>query len=280
MSDATTLRLGIFLAVLFIMALWESLAPRRRRVLPRARHWSGNLLLIMLDALLVRLLLPAGAVAIALWSETQQTGLLHWLHLAQTPAGIVLAVILLDLVIYLQHRVFHFFPILWRLHMVHHADRDLDVTSGLRFHPLEIILSMLIKYAAIIALGAPAMAVIMFEILLNGMAMFNHANIYLPPALDRQLRKLIVTPDMHRVHHSVIRHETNSNFGFNLSLWDRCFGSYTAQPRAGHEGMCIGLTQYQQAPTHRIGWMLRLPFTGNPGQYPGQQSGQGAHDER
>ncbi len=280
MNDATTLRLGIFLSVLFIMALWESLAPRRRRVLPRAQHWSGNLLLIMLDALLVRLLLPAGAVAIALWSEAQQAGLLHWLHIAQTPVGIVLAVILLDLVIYLQHRIFHFSPMLWRLHMVHHADRDLDVTSGLRFHPLEIILSMLIKYAAIIALGAPAMAVIIFEVLLNGMAMFNHANIYLPPALDRLLRKLIVTPDMHRVHHSVMRQETNSNFGFNLSLWDRCFSSYTAQPRAGHEGMRIGLAQYQQAPTHRIGWMLRLPFTGNPGQYPGQQSGKGAHDER
>ncbi len=280
MIDESGLRLGVFLAILFIMTLWESHAPRRHRVLPRMRHWLGNLYLVILDALFVRLLLPVSAVAIAMWCQMQQLGLFHWLQWSTSPLAILLSVILLDLIIYFQHRVFHFFPLLWRLHMVHHADRDLDVTSGLRFHPLEIILSMLIKYAAIVALGAPALAVIIFEVLLNGMAMFNHANIRLPLALDLKLRKLIVTPDMHRVHHSVIRRETNSNFGFNLSVWDRWLGTYTAQPENGHDGMCIGLQQYQQAPTHHVGWMLRLPFTGTPGQYPGQRLRKGAHDER
>jgi len=279
-NDEAAFRLGIFLAMLCIMTLWESHMPRRHRILPRMRHWLGNLYLIMLDALLLRLLLPASAVAIALWSQTQQVGLLHILHMSTSPTGILISVILLDMIIYFQHRVFHYFPLLWRLHMVHHADRDLDVTSGLRFHPLEMILSMLIKYAAIIILGASPLAVIIFEVLLNSMAMFNHANIYLPEPLDRILRRIIVTPDMHRVHHSVLSRETNSNFGFNLSVWDKLFSTYTARPRAGHDGMRIGLAQYQQAPTHDVGWMLRLPFAGDPGQYPGQQYRKGENDEQ
>ena len=266
-DDGLIVRLGTFLSVLAAMAAWEMAGPRRALSSPRSRRWPGNLGLVALDALLLRLLLPAGAVGAALWATSRGMGLCHQLSWPYG-ATVLLSMLLLDLAIYAQHVLFHAVPMLWRLHMVHHADRDIDVTTGLRFHPGEILLSMLIKMAVVALLGAPVAAVIAFEVTLNAMAMFNHANARLPLALDRWLRRLLVTPDMHRVHHSVRVEEANRNFGFNLSLWDRLFGTYRAQPAAGHAGMTIGLVQYQQAGTQRLGWMLVLPFRANIGPYP------------
>jgi len=264
--DETTIRFGVFFSVLLIMAIAEAMSPRRPLRFGRAR-WPANLVIVCIDALMVRLLLPGGAIAAALWANTHAFGLFNWLAWPEG-VSVMAAVILLDLVIYGQHILFHSVPALWRLHMVHHADRDIDVTTGLRFHPLEIILSMLIKIVVVALLGAPVLAVIIFEIVLNGMAMFNHANVHLPAKLDQLLRLLVITPDVHRIHHSVITVETNSNYGFNLSLWDRLFGTYRARPARGHAGMTIGLEHLQAAPTHQLGYMLRLPFDGEIGQYP------------
>jgi len=263
------IRLPVFLAVLLAMAIWEIASPKRRLNLPKSARWGSNLLLVAIDSVLVRLLIPLGATGAALWAAGHSIGLLNIIELP-APLAILIAVVLLDLAIYAQHVVFHAVPLLWRLHMVHHSDRDIDVTTALRFHPLEILLSMLIKMVLVVILGAPAVAVLLFEVLLNGMAMFNHANVRLPKPVDRLLRMLVVTPDMHRVHHSTIRRETNSNFGFNLSVWDRLFGSYRSQPEKGHEGMTIGLEQYQQSPTANLKWMLGLPWQGEVGQYPGR----------
>jgi len=264
--DATTARFGVFFLVLLIMAAAEAAAPRRKLRFGRQR-WPANLGIVALNGLIVRLLLPGGAVAIALWAESHGFGLLHQMEFSGS-IKIVVAVILLDLAIYAQHVLFHAIPLLWRLHMVHHADRDIDVTTGLRFHPVEILLSMLIKMVVVALLGAPVLAVIIFEIVLNGMAMFNHANYRLPARFDQLLRLLVITPDVHRVHHSIIRAETNSNFGFNLSTWDRLFGTWCAQPELGHTDMIIGLEHLQSAPTHKLGFMLRLPFGDETGQYP------------
>jgi len=264
--NESIVRLSTFFGILAIMACWQSLAPRR--ILRFGyRRWPANLGIVLLDAVIVRLLMPAGAVGMAIWAEHAHFGLLHWLG---TPyAGAVIAsVIMLDGIIYAQHVLFHAIPLLWRLHMVHHADQDIDVTTGLRFHPIEILFSMLIKIAVVALLGVPALAVILFEIILNGMAMFNHANVRLPLRFDAILRLVLVTPDMHRVHHSVIRRETNSNFGFNLSIWDRIFGTYQAQPRDGHDGMTIGLAQYQSEKSDGLTRMLVLPFSGQSGNYP------------
>jgi len=279
MESANNIRIAVFLAILLSMTMWEIFGPRRALVQSKLKRWLGNISLVALDTLIVRLLLPAGAAGVALWCEAQHIGLLHMLEL---PDGlsVLIAVILLDLAIYVQHVVFHAVPVLWRVHMVHHADRDLDVSSGLRFHPLEILLSMLIKMSLIALFGVPLLAVIIFETILNGMAMFNHANVRLPLGMDRILRLLLVTPDMHRVHHSVIVRETNSNYGFNLSLWDRLFGTYRAQPEAGHDGMHIGLSQYQDAPTYRLDWLLALPFVGNMGQYPRRRPSTGEEHDR
>jgi len=266
MEAETMLRGGTFFSVLIMMACWQALAPRRRFKFGY-RRWPANLGIVLLDSLLVRLLIPAGAAGVAVWAEHAGIGLFHWLH-APHMLAMVGSIVILDGLIYGQHVLFHAVPMLWRLHMVHHADQDIDVTTGLRFHPVEILLSMLIKMAAVVALGAPMMAVVIFEVILNGMAMFNHANARLPARLDAALRLLVVTPDVHRVHHSVIRKETNSNYGFNLSIWDRLFGTWQAQPRDGHEGMTIGLTQYQMRDPGGLAWMLALPFRGNPGGYP------------
>ncbi|NBN80308.1 sterol desaturase family protein [Microvirga tunisiensis] len=249
-----TLRLGAFLGVLVLMAGWELAAPARRLEVPRLLRWSNNLALVVLDTLLVRLAFPVLAVGLALKAEAGGWGLFHALEIPVWLA-VVLGVILLDLVIYLQHVLFHFVPGLWRLHRVHHADLDIDVTTGLRFHPVEILLSMGLKLAAVAALGAPALAVLLFEVLLNACAMFNHSNIRLPARVDRVLRLVLVTPDMHRVHHSVIPRETNSNFGFSLSWWDRLLGTYIAQPAEGHEGMRIGVPQFR---TRRDLWLDRM----------------------
>jgi sterol desaturase/sphingolipid hydroxylase (fatty acid hydroxylase superfamily) len=206
-------------------------------------------------------------VGVALFASKNGWGLLNYFNISY-PLTLVLSVVALDLVIYFQHVLVHAVPNLWRLHRVHHADLDYDVTTGSRFHPLEIVLSMLVKSAAILALGAPAAGVVIFEVLLNATAMFNHGNVRLPLGVDRALRLLVVTPDMHRVHHSVEDNETNSNFGFNLSLWDRLFGTYINQPRDGHEGMTIGIHQYREPKqVSRISGMLALPFEGKVSGY-------------
>ena len=256
-GDAGIRLTGLF-GILLLMTLLQAAFPRRRPV-QGYRRWSGNLGLVVLDAVLVRLLLPAGAVGVALWAGQAGFGLLNRLH-ADAWIAVVVSLLLLDLLVYVQHRVFHAVPLLWRLHRVHHADQEIDVSTGLRFHPLEILLSMLIKMAAVALLGAPAAAMLVFEVILNGMAMFNHSNVRLPLRLDGLLRRFVVTPDMHRVHHSVLNQETNSNYGFNLSLWDRLFGSYVAQPEKGHDGMRIGLQEFQSGRPDRLTELLLLPF--------------------
>ncbi|HEX7063241.1 MAG TPA: sterol desaturase family protein, partial [Woeseiaceae bacterium] len=245
------LRLGAFLGVLSVMALWEAVAPRRPQRYRRRQRWPHNLLLVALDTLAVRLIFPLAAVGAALIATEHGWGLLNALTLPPWLA-LPVAVLALDFVIYLQHRLFHAVPWLWRLHRVHHADLEFDVTTGVRFHPLEILLSMGIKLAAVVALGAPALAVLIFEVLLNATSLFNHGNVRLPERLDRVLRLFLVTPDMHRVHHSIVRRETDSNFGFNLPWWDRLLGTYRAQPAAGHLGMTIGIEQFREARELRL----------------------------
>ena len=260
-------RLGVFLGVLALMAAWEALAPRRALAVSKARRWASNLGIVVLNSALLRIIFPATAVAVAVLAQERGWGLLNQYEVPFTLA-VAASVIALDLAIYLQHVMFHAVPALWRLHRVHHADLDFDVTTGARFHPIEILLSMLVKMAVIVVIGPPAAAVMIFEVLLNATAMFNHANVRLPLAADRLLRLLVVTPDMHRVHHSVEEHETNSNFGFNLSLWDRLFRTYKAQPDAGHERMTIGIRGYR-APklVSDLPGMLVLPFLGEDTDY-------------
>ena len=257
-----TIRLSFFLGIFAAMAVWEMLAPRRGLTVSKVVRWINNLGLVALNAVILRLLFPAAALGIAAFAADQGWGLLNYF---QSPAWLAIpaAVIAMDFVIWLQHVMVHAIPLLWRLHRVHHADPDYDVTTGARFHPIEIILSMLIKSATILLLGPPAAAVIIFEVLLNATAMFNHGNVRLPTRIDRVLRWFVVTPDMHRVHHSVEDDETNSNFGFNLPWWDRMFGTYRHQPRGGHEGMTIGI-HGDRAP-REVSWLpglLALPFRG------------------
>ena len=252
-------RLAAFLGVFAAVAWWEALAPRRERAVARRDRWPHNLGLLVLNTLALRVVAPGAAVAVALAGESNGWGLLNVLAL---PAGVAfpLAVVALDLAIYFQHVMFHAVPALWRLHRLHHADLDFDVTTGTRFHPVEILLSMAVKCAVVAALGAPALAVLIFEVLLNATAMFNHANGRLPLALDRIVRLFVVTPDMHRVHHSVVQHETNSNFGFNLPWWDRLFGTYRAQPAAGHQAMTIGIDAFRSRADLRLDRLLVQPW--------------------
>ena len=256
------IRLGSFAVIFVVMAVWERLAPRRLPGVSVALRWTHNLGLLLINTIMLRLLFPAAAVGLA-----YSAGQLGWglFNLVDWPYWfeVVAAVLLLDLAIYLQHRLMHQVPLLWRLHRVHHADLDFDLTTGSRFHCIEILLSMLIKWGVILLLGPALLAVLVFEVLLNGMAMFNHANVRLPAALDAALRRLLVTPDMHRVHHSVLRFETDSNFGFNLSLWDRLFKTYVDQPEHGHRGMTIGLAEFRdEKQVDRLPGMLMLPFVG------------------
>jgi sterol desaturase/sphingolipid hydroxylase (fatty acid hydroxylase superfamily) len=259
-------RLGCFAGVLALLALWEILTPRRRPSVSKRGRWLSNLGLVILNTVTLRLLFPLGAVGAALLAQERGWGLFNNVPLAWL--AVLFAVIALDLVIYLQHVLFHAVPMLWRLHMVHHADLDFDVTTGLRFHTLEILLSLGIKLGAVVLLGAPALAVLIFEVLLNATSMFSHANARLPSWLDRALRLFVVTPEVHRVHHSVRVSETNSNFGFNLPWWDYLFGTYKTQPADGHEGMTIGLSQFRDERVERLHWMLALPFIGQSGDYP------------
>lgn len=245
--------------IFLLMALWEWHAARRPQAIVRRRRWPANLSIVALDALLVRLLFPAAAVGAALYASGQGWGLFNLVAMADWLA-VLLAVLLLDVTIYFQHRLFHALPWLWRLHRMHHADLEYDVTTGLRFHPLEILLSMIIKITLVVLLGAPALAVLIFEVLLNATSLFNHGNVRLPLSLDRWLRLLLVTPDMHRVHHSIIRAETDSNFGFSVPWWDRLFATYRAQPAAGHLGMTIGIEAFRSVDDLRLGRLLLQPF--------------------
>lgn len=267
LASEPQIRLGVFGGVLVLMALWEVAAPKRRREIPRVLRWTNNLALVVVDTVVLRLSFPILAVGFAVMAEENGWGLFNIFDVPVWVAFLV-SMVALDLAIYLQHVMFHAVPALWRLHRMHHSDLEFDATTGLRFHPVEILLSMVIKLAVVAALGPPAVAVLCFEVVLNASALFNHANIALPSSLDRVLRLLVVTPDMHRVHHSVVPAETNSNFGFNLSLWDRLLGTYRAQPRAGHEGMTIGIEQFR---TRRDLWLDRMlvqPLMGPASGYP------------
>jgi len=262
LKNEIPIRLGFFFGVFAIMGLWEVLAPRRALTVSKAVRWANNLGLVFLNSVILRLISPMAAVGVAAFAAEQGWGLLNYFHLPFA-FSVLLAIVALDFIIYLQHVLVHAVPVLWRLHRVHHADLDYDVTTGARFHTLEIILSMLIKFATILVLGPAVVAVVIFEVVLNAMAMFNHANVGLPPRLERIIRWIVVTPDMHRVHHSVEDNEANSNFGFNLSIWDRLFGTYIAQPREGHKNMIIGIHGYRNPKqVNQLPGMLGLPFVG------------------
>ena len=261
------IRLAAFCGVFALMAIWELIGPRRTQTIGRGWRWPNNLGVVVVDTLLVRIFFPTTAVGLALIANGHGLGLFNVVPL---PAwiGVVASVILLDLAIYFQHVLFHAVPALWRLHRMHHADLDIDVSTGLRFHPIEILLSMVVKLAVVLALGASALAVLLFEVLLNATSMFNHSNVRMQEGFDGVLRWFIVTPDMHRVHHSILAGETNSNFGFNLPWWDRLFGTYRAQPAAGHEAMTIGIDQFRDPRELGLDRMLLQPFRGGAGRYP------------
>ncbi len=261
-QNEASIRLAFFFGVFGLMAIWEILAPRRELTESKPGRWVNNLSLVVVNTVVLRVVFPTAAVGVAAYAIGQQWGLFNQID---TPLGmeVVLSVVVLDGTIFLQHIMFHAVPVFWRLHRVHHADMDIDVTTGARFHTIEILLSMLIKFAAIILLGPPLAAVVAFEVILNATSMFNHSNVRLPLALDRFVRLLIVTPDMHRVHHSRYAHETNSNFGFNLSVWDRLFGTYRAQPDDGHDRMVIGIDTFRDsAQCSHLHRLLLMPFVG------------------
>lgn len=263
LGNELPIRLSFFFGIFAVMAVWEMLSPRRALTVSKGVRWANNLGLVFLNSFVLRLLFPAAAVGVAALAQQRGWGLLHYYEIPFM-LSVVITVIAMDFVIYLQHVMVHAVPVLWRLHRVHHADLDYDVTTGARFHTLEIILSMLIKFATIMVLGPPVVAVVIFEVMLNATAMFNHGNVGLPAGLDRVLRWFLVTPDMHRVHHSVEDDEANSNFGFSLTWWDRLFGTYRDQPRGGHEGMTIGIHKYRDPKqVDRLPGMLALPFIGN-----------------
>ena len=253
------IRLGAFSVVIAAMALWEAWAPKRRLSVGRLARWPGNLGVLAIDTIVVRVAFPAAAVGMALVCEGRGWGVFNAVAVP-FPLAVLLSVLLLDLAIYLQHALFHAVPMLWRLHRMHHADLDIDVTTGVRFHPLETLLSLFIKFAVIALIGAPALAVLIFEVLLNATSMFNHSNVAMSAGVDRIVRWLVVTPDMHRVHHSVLRAETNSNFGFNFPWWDRLFGTYRAQPLQGHQAMTVGVESFRDPIELRLDRMLLQPL--------------------
>lgn len=280
MRHEVPIRLGFFFGVLLLVALWEILAPRRALTVSKVVRWTNNLGLVFFNSFLLRLLFPAAAVGMAAFASQNGWGLFNHFELPFALV-VVVSVVAMDFIIYLQHVLVHAVPVLWRVHRVHHADLDYDVTTGARFHPIEIIISMLIKFSTIVVLGPPVVAVVIFEVVLNAMAMFNHGNVRLPLGFDRVLRLFVVTPDMHRVHHSVEDDEANSNFGFNLSLWDRLFGTYRDQPRAGHEAMTIGIHKFRT--TKEAAWLpgiLSLPFKGKITEYAINTRRWGKQDER
>ena len=264
LTHEVAIRAGAFCGVLILMVVWEVFAPRRASTISKVVRWGNNLGLVVFNSILLRFIFPTAAVGVAIFVSEHNWGLLNFLHLPPL-ISVAISIVVLDFVIYFQHVLMHAIPALWRLHRVHHADLDYDFTTGVRFHPLEIIVSMLIKFVAILILGPPVAAVVIFEVILNASSMFNHGNIKLPAALDRILRLLIVTPDMHRVHHSVEKDESNRNFGFNLSLWDHLFDTYRQQPRAGHERMVVGIQNYRELrDVTSFKGLLLLPFRNKP----------------
>ena len=261
------IRLGFFIGILIVMAVWEFFAPRRPLTTPKTTRWVSNLGLVLMGSILVRLVFPLTLMGLAFLARRQGWGLLNQFPLSYG-LNLCLGVLILDFAIYLQHIMFHAIPLLWRLHMVHHSDMDYDVTTGIRFHPIEIILSMGIKMAVVLLIGPLPLTIPIFEILLNGTSLFNHGNVRYPLSIDKWLRLLVVTPEMHRVHHSNIRWETNCNFGFNFPWWDRLFGTYRPQPAKGHLEMIIGLDQYKDPKKLTFLWLMALPFIGKMGRYP------------
>jgi sterol desaturase/sphingolipid hydroxylase (fatty acid hydroxylase superfamily) len=259
-SPETLVRLCFFASIFFVMALIEKIAPRRILLKSKKRRWRSNLGMQIIDIAVLRLIFPVFPVGVAVICAQRGWGFLNYYQIIP-PVALIIGVLALDFIIYLQHRMFHFVPIFWRVHMVHHTDEDIDVTTAVRFHPLEIILSLLIKFAAVATIGAPPLSVLIFEVLLNGASMFNHGNIKIPLYIDRIIRMVLVTPDMHRVHHSVITQETNSNYGFSFSWWDRLLGTYKAQPREGHDKMKIGLNGYHDDRSLKLTALLAMPFS-------------------
>lgn len=266
LENEPLVRLSAFFGILFTMGFLETLIPCRKTQFSRLKHWIVNLSLVALGSIVVRFLLPMTPFQLAQNGEISHFGILNQLDISQM-TKVLIAIVVLDLVVYFQHVMFHAVPLLWKLHMVHHADIDYDVTTGGRFHPVEIFISAWIKIGAVYLLGAPAVSVVLFEVILNGTAMFNHSNVRLPLGLDRVLRLFLVTPDMHRVHHSIIPSETNSNFGFNFPFWDRFWGTYKAHPDLGQTGMTIGLSQFRDSRVVNFLWMLKAPFIADAGSY-------------
>lgn len=269
MESVDIIRVGSYLSVLGVMAVWELIAPRRPATVSKLCRWGGNLTIVMLNTVIARLFFMGGVVAISAMAQERGWGLLNWFD-GPDWIEVGLAIVALDFIIYWQHQVFHYVPVLWRFHMMHHSDLDLDVTSGVRFHPVEIVISAMVKSAAVLALGVAPPAVVAFEIVLNATSLFNHSNVQMSSALDRVLRWFVVTPDMHRIHHSMDVRETNSNYGFNVSWWDRLFGTYRAEPALGQLGMKIGLEHLGSPVCLNLLMMLRLPFVAQLGRYAGR----------
>ncbi len=267
LTNEASIRAASFFGIFIVVALWELVGPRRKLSVSKGLGWINNLGIVFFNTLLLRFLVPLMAVGLAIMAEEENWGLLNNIAI-NSYVKMFHAVLILNLIIYLQHVMFHTFPLLWRLHRMHHTDLDFDVTTGSRFHPIEIILSMIIKMLIVAALGAPPVAVVIFEVLLNATAMFNHGNIRIHINADRILRLLVVTPDMHRVHHSVKPDETNSNYGFNFPWWNRLLGTYKAQPEDNHLKMTIGLNQFRESRYLRFHWLLIQPFVGKLGEYP------------
>lgn len=260
MQNPEMIRLSFFISALVLCGIWEWLTPRKQLTQSKLFRWLNNLGLVAFNSLCLTLLMPLLALEAAFYAQQHQIGLLNHFSMLPEWIAVLLAVVLLDLAIYLQHLIFHRVPMLWRLHRMHHSDQDIDVTTGSRFHPIEILVSMWIKIALILMLGVSPLAILIFEIILNASAMFNHSNAYLALKLDKWLRTVVVTPDMHRVHHSIETQETHSNFGFFLSIWDRIFSTYRAQPKAGHDKVIIGINAFQNADEQRLDKMLTQPF--------------------
>ena len=260
MMNDTWIRLGVFITVLAIMLLWESVKPNRLSPVSKGKRWLSNFSMVLLGTVVARLMIPTGLAAMTIFAQNNHIGL--WNHVsANLWLSVPVTVLLLDCLIYWQHRLFHCIPMLWRIHMVHHADPHLYASTGLRFHPIEIALSLMVKIAAVLLLGAPVLAILIFEILLNATSIFSHSNIKLPVKLDKLLRTLIVTQAMHRIHHSQVIAETDSNFSFNLSIWDRLFGSYTEEAKTGDDAIKLGLKEYSSPKTNTsLKALLLMPF--------------------
>jgi sterol desaturase/sphingolipid hydroxylase (fatty acid hydroxylase superfamily) len=259
LDHESAIRLGFFLGMFVLLAVWELVAPRRASQASKAIRWTNIAALAIVNMLMVRVLLPLAAVGLAAFVNERGSGVLNMLPVPY-PMAIIASLLAFDLAVYLIHLAFHAAPVLWRMHRVHHSDVDVDVATAVRFHPIQVVLSTLIKFAVILALGAPVLAVVLFETVFQALVLFNHTNIHISPAADRVLRWFIVTPDMHRIHHSVRLSETNSNFGFALPWWDRLFGTYRAEPLAGHEQMTLGIEMFRAQRHFRLDRMLLNPF--------------------